>query len=83
MSINIRTIKGKTYVQIGDCKIETGEGARGIREALEIMETQMFLAIIRGEKVHTYIDPMTVKVNSLIPGAKLNTIFTESEEEAV
>lgn len=78
MSIKIRTVKGKTYVQI-----ETGEGVRGIREALEIMETQMFLGIISGEKVHTHIDPMKVKVNSLIPGAKLNTIFTVSEEEAI
>ncbi len=81
--LKMRTEKGVTFVEVAGKRIDTGAGRQGIREAMEIISTQLFMAVIRGDKVFTVIADNAVK--SLVPDSadKKSVTYTVGEEEHI
>lgn len=81
--LKMKTEKGVTSVEIAGKRIDTGKGKQGIREAVEIVSTQLFMAIVRGDKVFTKLPKNAV--TRLVPAAinKTNITYSIGEEETV
>lgn len=81
--VKIRTEKGITIVTVDGAEIVLGTGKYGLREAMEFVSTQLFMSVVRGEKIYTVLPGYSV--TSLIPEIypEKQVKFTESEEEHI